>query len=732
MPEFPVGLNVGGAFLEGNTTVVSVEELRFSKSEIAKFFELGLSRQELTAVAAHTAGWPFAVRISRNKRESTGTEGTSTVQNFVENWMESRLFEGLGTDGRDFLLDVGLFEWVDAQLLDEVLQRTDSMRRIGSIPSLTGLLAPVPGDAMNGWRLHPLIRSHCVKRRYLETPQRFNDIHRRIAKALMKRGETVTAMCHAIEAGDGILAGDILEHAGGVRMLMRQGLDQFMAADQLLNEGIISKRPRLELSRCLALVLTGRLVEARKRYEAVTATLPTLVGDGSEGEFELSLDDCIVRGSIALHGAERIGSEQVQALLLDLSRFTESPRLDASTRGGLQYRLCIACQLTAQFDAALTHAELARSHLVNDRYMNIFIDLEVGQIAMAQGRAADATRQYGRAQRAVRTSDVFDAAPAMIARVLSRELALECNRLAPVAEVSRVPKRLVAAPTSFSVYAAASGTAVDLKLRNEGVDVALAAVEEMLVIARGVGSSTLVRYLSALRVSLLVTAAQVGSAERNWRLHGLPEDPMDCLDLTDQSWREMEALSCARLRLLTAQERFDEGRSFARELCAVATARGLRRTLMRASSLSVALEHRAGGPVAAVGQLKGFLRLFDETPYAWPLVREHQANTAVVEAFLDSVPDSPSRTVAQSLLASMRACAMHAADEPRCPALSERERQVLERLEGQHDQQIAASLNLTTHGVRYHMRKLFTKLGVRSRTDAVRRAKESGLIFDDC
>ena len=147
----------------------------------------------------------------------------------------------------------------------------------------------------------------------------------------MRRGETVTAMCHAIEAGEGTLAGDILERDGGVRMLMRQGLDQFMAADQLLSEGIISKRPRLEFFRCLALVLSGRLVEARKRYEAVTATLPALVGGGSEGDFELSLDDCIVRSNIALYGAERIGSEWVQALLPDLSRFAESPRLDALT-----------------------------------------------------------------------------------------------------------------------------------------------------------------------------------------------------------------------------------------------------------------------------------------------------------------------------------------------------------------------------------------------------------------
>ena len=206
----------------------------------------------------------------------------------------------------------------------------------------------------------------------------------------------------------------------------------------------------------------------------------------------------------------------------------------------------------------------------------------------------------------------------------------------------------------------------------------------------------------------------------------MPEDSRGCLDLTGQSWREMEALSCARLRLLTVRERFDAARSFARDLCAVAAARGLRRTLMRALSLSIMLEYRAGERVGAVAKLDEFLRLFGETPYAGPLAREHEVDTSVVESLLDSVPDTPSRRAARSLLAAMRA-----PDEHRVPVLSEREQQVLERLEGQPDKRIAIALGLTAHGVRYHMRKLFTKLDVHDRSEAVRRAKELGLIRED-
>lgn len=726
--RLPTGLNVGGILLQdqAQATVVGEEELRFSKAEVAEAFNRNLTQRELAAMTADSAGWPVAVGISRERRMNPAPENARMLQVCVGNWMESRLFEGLAADDRDFLLDIGLFEWMDAELLDEVLEHAGSMRRLVTLPALDGLLARIPGKATDRWRLHPLIREHCIKCRQQESPARFNAVHRRIAQALMRYGETARAMRHAMVAGEEILAGDILEHAGGVRLLMRQGIEEFMAANLLLTENVMSKRPRLVLFRCLALAISGRLEEAREGYAAVAATLATGAGEEREDDFELSVDACVARSGIALYGAERIGSKRVQAILPDPSRLMESPRLDPSTRGNLQYQLGIGHHLAGQFDAALHQLALARRNLADHRYTNIFIDLEIGQIAMAQGRVADAEAHFERAHGAVRTNERGDAVPMLVAKILRRELALECNRPVPVDVSARAPRRLLATPTSFSAYAAASGVAVDQKRRSKGVGSALAAVDEMLDHVLGAGLPALVRYLSALRASLLATAARVGDAERDWRLRELPEDSRGCLDLTGQSWREMEALSCARLRILTARERFDEGRSFAADLCTEAAARGLRRTLMRALSLSMTLESRAGEPAAAAGHLQEFLRLFGETPYAWSLVREREIDPPVVESLIDSVPDSPIRRTALSLLAYELA-----SDEFRPPTLSDREQQILERLEAWQDKRIAIALGLTAHGVRYHIRKLFTKLGVDNRAEAVRRAKELRLIYKD-
>ena len=124
-----------------------------------------------------------------------------------------------------------------------------------------------------------------------------------------------------------------------------------------------------------------------------------------------------------------------------------------------------------------------------------------------------------------------------------------------------------------------------------------------------------------------------------------------------------------------------------------------------------------------MAHLKDFLRLFSETPYAWPLLQERAVCRSVMTAFLERHPESRYRETAQSLLAAMRRT-----DEIRGLVLSEREHAVLKLLEGRGDKQIGAELGLTAHGVRHHLRKLFTKLGVASRAEAVRRGRELGAI----
>lgn len=69
------------------------------------------------------------------------------------------------------------------------------------------------------------------------------------------------------------------------------------------------------------------------------------------------------------------------------------------------------------------------------------------------------------------------------------------------------------------------------------------------------------------------------------------------------------------------------------------------------------------------------------------------------------------------------------AEEPMLEQLTPRERTVLELVaDGLANREIAQELNISEHTVKFHLASIFGKLGVSSRTEAVRRGLRLGLV----
>ena len=358
--ERPPGLDIAMFALEGRGATVTAEDLRFSKNEIARFFDRRLSRQELAAVVDDSAGWPLALHICRNAApHGAANAAGGGDDDTVAGWIEMRLWRGLPVADRDFMLDIALFDRVDPDLIDEVTGARNAGRRLASMRALAGLVSTTGGDG-SLLRLHPLIEGYCERRRFEETPERFRTIHRGIAQALARRGRVVEALRHATAAGDTAVLARIAESTRGVRLWLEQGLEGLRAVDGLLTAEVVSQYPRLALVRCVALTVAGDIDGAKRLYGAAAEQTAGFTCDREGGDDRaLQTDHIFVQGLLHLCGCSPYGTA-ILAAVADAEAVANTADTDPLLRGMFSLGMCIARNQMTAFDAAVEWAGRAR------------------------------------------------------------------------------------------------------------------------------------------------------------------------------------------------------------------------------------------------------------------------------------------------------------------------------------------------------------------------------------
>ena len=82
---------------------------------------------------------------------------------------------------RGFVCELAVFDWVDADLVDEVLGSTDAGARIAALSPLDGLLASM-NEQGSVRRLHPLVRECCTALLAREDRPRQRSLHAGIVR----------------------------------------------------------------------------------------------------------------------------------------------------------------------------------------------------------------------------------------------------------------------------------------------------------------------------------------------------------------------------------------------------------------------------------------------------------------------------------------------------------------------------------------------------------------------
>ena len=720
--ERPAGLDIATPLLDASSVGVTAEELRFSEWEIARFFGVRLSRRERDAIMQRSAGWPLALRILRNAREKG--ELPDAGADTLAAWVETRLWRGMAAEDRELVLDMALFDWFDGALVDEVLDTAGAARRIAAMRSLTGLLQTTSGYQPT-MRLHPLIRDYGTERRLRETPDRFRSIHAGIARALARRGQVIEALRHALAAGDLQLTGRIAERTGSLTAAIHEGTDVTRKMVRILQGAVLSKFPRLALTRCMSRVMAGDMEGAESAYRSIAAATSGFTRDRPGGDDRaLALENALLLGGMHVGGCRFREMAEVRGIG-DLAKL-ESPDIDPRIGGIISYGLCVTNGHAAQFGQAAEWGLRGRAQLGARSHLAPRVRYELGLVAMAEGRAPAAARHYEEGLALSRSLYLRDSGAVAIGGVLKDELAFEHMGGAAAFESAGVSLQFLGeSGAASSVSLALLGVGVQRALWQGDTERAMALLDDARDHALRTRRLLLAKYATALQAAVLLADDRAGEAARTWKFERLPEVAEDCLDLQRRGWRLTELLTSTMIRLCVVRGDTDAGRELAAGLRRLAAARNLRRTEMRAVALSMVAEHRAGDESAAMRRLGTFVRHYAETPYAAGLAADRE----VAVALLDRLADARSLDAARDLATVLRGEGEVTPETAAAPALTAAELEVLDRVAlGEPDKRIAWALKLSVDGVRYRLRTAFAKLGVRNRFEAVRRARQAGVM----
>ena len=712
------GVDIGTHLLTGRANVVGTEEFRFSRADTGRFLGRELSRGKLAAIMERTAGWPFALMVYRNTGAAEARPAGGAAAELTENYIGVHLLRDLSVKERASLFDLAVFDWIDASLVDTVLGSSDARVLVAALPSLNGLLLPVGNDGTVR-RLHPLLRDYCLDVLSVENPVRKRSLHKRIALGLARQGQLTESWRHARASGDIQLLGKLIERSGPFQLWLREGVTRLISAGRFLTPEATVRYPRLDLVRCLALCLASKWDEAAMQFEAISQRTDAFTRDRDGGDADALAVDAVFTQAMLVGGADRLVPHELESRLPagDPAAGDERGRALACARHAL---LSFACYERASFDESARHGLQAQAHFGEDaRFGEVFLNTYLGMAAMAQGRVQEAAERYRQARRVVRKC--FSADPCIVAAsdALTIELDLERNRGRAIRR--KTLERLTRQQGVLVDFrSAAVAVSAELMFEQYGSTAAIQLLTRTVDAVRATGNESLSNTMSALLADYLVQAGHSEQAGQVWRDHELPCGMPALLDLERQSWRTMEAVSCARVRVLEAQGAFDAAEDLAGHLCRVALEHGLVRTRLRGLALSMAVAHRAGQPDRALERLVEFIRAARGVDYTRPLVRHREVSRIVLRRLLDRDCADDLRPAAESILAQV------AGSDTEGPSFSTRELEVLAQMaRGLRNKEIAGHLGITDEGVRYHLKSIYRKMGTSKRTEAVRHARAS-------
>ena len=713
--------------LQGLGATIDAPQLRLTHAELTTLLPQRFNAEQIVRVEQMTEGWPVAVQMTR-LRAADAVSIAETLEWLTHeglglfDYLAYRVLESISPEQRVFLRDTSILAAISVVSANAILRVDNGFALMSAVLRLQPIVT-ITGDRDFTIRLHPLLRQYMRNDLARQGHEYERELHRRAGEVLVSTGQVIEGVQHALLAEDLPLALQLFERGGGEALIFKIGARRL--------HSLVAALPPAARALSLPLKLVDVLMASVGGRARLTAELRS----------DLVQDLAMVPSGPGPMWREHAAGIADAAVLL-MADLHEGPEADAVARCAVTER-----QARLQFpkDETKLGFILALQVLIHARHSSVgeaqrtFADYvalverngfgpqhpsvnpQRGLLAFLGGEM-EAALGYLNRQPGLRVDRFAEPEPllAQLSSVLIAAIHYERNEIEEahhmVDQVSVDPDRMF--PETWALSCRIRAFCLEALGRAHEADHVLA--EEL----------TRANRRAATRLGLIIEAIQLELALRRdcpapKGVESIAKALESELDRLDASWLFTVSLAPAAVLGLLAMGRAE-------------WARGLAVRLVQRSS---ACGH---GPFRAAGHLlaaRAAEALGDE-PGALTEIMSALSLTALgrlTRPYLDFLGRPPaillralgqlsSAATLDHLRAVLRSCdALTPLGAAGWTALSERERDVLWALSAHASTKtIAKHLGVSPETVKHHLKRIFSKLGVHSREEALRRVAHLG------
>lgn len=729
-------------------TEIRAKDLCFSPEETGDFFSrvmrVNLSTEESKILWTRTEGWAAGLQLAALSLKESD-DRASQVKAFrgthrhVLDYLIQEVLASQPEEIREFLRRTSILDELSPPLCDAVTGQQAGAQYLRYLDSSNLFLAPL-NQERTWYRYHALFADLLRNQLAQVEPEMVDLLHERAADWFNKNGFVQRAVEHAFQTSNGMQVTALIEqHA--VPMLYQGEVSVVMDWFDRLPESSMQASPMICISKAWAVAL----MQHETRTQEVERILQTADLALKRSDADKALQDRIAGHAASiqaylLQSSSLVGNEPNN--LIETSKKAQQllPVSEKGIRSVNNLNIAYGYAALADLPAAEQACEQAFEDGIagGNFYAAIYGRIDLLALKLIKGELKDARRlcetsidRFNRilaGQRFPPIGDLYS---------IKGILFLEENRLKEAEEALMQGSSLVHLTREPEAHLRChSGLARLHSIQGDRMAMltSIQALEEIGPECAG--------YAETLRHRLLVrdptvNRADVEQAERWAAQTGFGSGAMPDIDRLDLACRILfqSYVSAAHILTRLATQTPDDYsltnvHTLLDSLERFATAHGLLgwlveiwvvRALMFSAQANVNKAHDAIRAALSASAQRGYIRIFlDEADLLRPLL----------ESIEPRLQDSDLSAFVKRLLEAMPAdSAKHKPITVDQERLSDREIQVLELLAaGQTYKEIGQKLFLSLNTVQFHVKNIYSKLGVNKRGQAIDQAREKGLI----